>query len=433
MNHRIKIQPSIFIKLFLVMLATGLAVFMLIGMFMRLQFNQPVKDALHKNIENYCTYLAQQIGSPPDTLLAREIAQSYLIQIYYESPDLKWSSSKSQQKRRHFFGRHSRRSPAMRWVRHESVIINNPDGSQVTFGIDQSKFMEKHEQKVALIFLLVGVVFILSYLLIRRILKPVKWLKQGVIQVAEGNLNHQIPVKNKDELGELSASFNAMTKRIKEMIRARDQLLLDVSHELRSPITRMKVALEFIPEGKNKQSIQDDISEMEIMIAEILETERLKNGHGKLQLKSHNISSLIKQVAKDFFERPPGIKFVNFPQKLNLKIDAERIRIVLKNILENAIKYSKPDSKPVEISVKEEDKSVTIQIKDDGMGIPEEHIPYLFEPFYRVDKSRSKETGGYGLGLSLCKKIMEAHGGRIEVFKNEGRGVTVNLKFMKDF
>ncbi len=113
-------------------------------------------------------------------------------------------------------------------------------------------------------------------------------------------------------------------------------------------------------------------------------------------------------------------------------MDSEPIRIVLKNILDNAFKYSRADSNPIEISIRVDNDSTINKIIDDGPGIPEEDIPQLFEPFYRVDRSRSKMTGGYGLGLSHCNKIMNAHGGTIEISNNKDRGVTVTLSFKND-
>jgi len=230
-------------------------------------------------------------------------------------------------------------------------------------------------------------------------------------------------------LGKLTESFNTMTKRIREMIHSKEQLLLDVSHELRSPLTRIKVALEFVPDGPTKESIGEDVSDVETMITELLESERLNSDHGRLYLERSDISEIIGEVARDFENKPPGVKLISVPENVFLKIDPDRIKTVLKNVLENAIKYSRPESPPVEIAVDDEGKSVMIRIKDHGSGIPKEELPYLFEPFYRTDKSRSKDTGGYGLGMSLCKKIMEAHSGRIEIRSEVDVGTTVVLRF----
>jgi len=148
-------------------------------------------------------------------------------------------------------------------------------------------------------------------------------------------------------------------------------------------------------------------------------------------LKSHNLIEIIHSVAASFEARPPGISLSPLPETCYLMLDPERIKIVLKNLLENAFKYARPASQPVEITLEITEKTVRLNIKDDGIGIPEDHLPYLFEPFYRVDKSRSKKTGGYGLGLGLCKKIMEAHGGQIELSNEKTGGVKVVLTFSK--
>jgi signal transduction histidine kinase len=272
-------------------------------------------------------------------------------------------------------------------------------------------------------------VFGFSYLLMRHILKPVKLLQQGVLQLSTGNMDHNIPVNRNDELGDLTRSFNNMTRRIREMIRARDQLLLDVSHELRSPLTRIRVALELLPHSQDRCSILEDISEIEKMITDILESERLKEGHGRLKIAVLDLVELIRNVAGEYATSIPAIRISAVAEKVMVNADEERIRILIKNILENSIKYSLPDSRPVEVSIKKDENAVSVLIQDDGSGIPAQDIPYLFEPFYRVDKSRSKKTGGYGLGLHLCKKIMDAHGGEIKIYNNPRRGITVQLKF----
>jgi len=274
---------------------------------------------------------------------------------------------------------------------------------------------------------LVVIVLIVAHIFIRDLLKPLKELRRGVNRISSGDLDVELPVMGKDELGSLTESFNTMTKRIRGMIKARDQLLLDVSHELRSPITRIKVALEFLPEDEKKSSIHADLEEMETMITEILESERLKNG--RLELRECDLIGLINEVAGNLEGQPPGITLDPMPASLPKKIDEKRIKAVLQNVLENAAKYATPESKPVRVSCDTNDGVVTIRIRDDGRGIPEEELPYIFEPFYRVDRSRSKETGGYGLGLSMCKRIMEAHNGSIEAENNiGGRGVTVTVK-----
>ena len=191
------------------------------------------------------------------------------------------------------------------------------------------------------------------------------------------------------------------------MIQARDQLLLDVSHELRSPLTRLKVALALLPEDENKAGMTGDLREMEAMITELLELERIREGRG-LHLGRHDLLGVLREAAEAFKDEPPGVQLILPASPVLMDIDREKIKTVLRNLLENARKYSLEDSRPVEVAVHQDAGAIAVRVSDDGPGIPEADIPNLFEPFYRVDRSRSRKTGGYGLGLSIAKK---SHGG----------------------
>jgi len=265
------------------------------------------------------------------------------------------------------------------------------------------------------------------YFVIRRILNPIKLLNEGVQQVSSGNLNYLVPVKKSDELGNLADAFNSMTVRIRQMLHSREQLLLNVSHELRSPLTRMKVALEFLPDNSAKKNLSEDISEMGIMISEILETERLKSEYGQLNLQPTELANIVEEVIATFEHAYPNIIYENKAGKTILNIDRQRIKTVINNLLTNAIKYSENASEPVRVLLEQKESDIVLQIKDSGKGIPEEDLQHILEPFYRVDKSRDRNTGGYGLGLSLCKTIIETHKGKIEVESKIGKGTLVKL------
>lgn len=268
--------------------------------------------------------------------------------------------------------------------------------------------------------------------IIRGILKPLSKLNEAVDKISQGNLDQQIPVITNDEIGTLTEAFNHMTEDIKKMIAAREQLLLDVSHELRSPITRAKLALEMMPDTAEKESLAGDLKEMEIMITEILESERLKNGIIKLNLTSLKVADLLQKLMENYQRESGRIVFLPVASYITITADETLIMTVLRNLIDNSLKYSCSDSKPVEISVIKGNEKVTIQIEDDGPGIPEDKLPYIFEPFYRVDQSRSRKTGGYGLGLHLCKRIMDLHGAEIGLKnKTEQQGVITTLIFNK--
>jgi signal transduction histidine kinase len=167
---------------------------------------------------------------------------------------------------------------------------------------------------------------------------------------------------------------------------------------------------------------------METMITELLELERLRNGRG-IRTVRQDLLPIIREVADSFREQPPGVRVVATESEILLDVDGDKLRTVLRNLLGNAVKYSHPYSRAVEISVAQNVDKVDMRVSDDGPGIPESESTNLFEPFFRADRSRSKKTGGYGLGLSICKRIMEAHGGSIAVENNPVRGASFIATF----
>lgn len=290
------------------------------------------------------------------------------------------------------------------------------------------RYAHIHLMFTLIILIIVGSV--VASFIIRKILRPLKQLNMAVKKVGEGDLDLNLTPKSNDELGELTTAFNHMTADLKKMIQAREQLLLDVSHELRSPITRAKIALEMMPESPEKKSVWDDLKEMEIMITEILESERLKSGITKLNLAPVNVSALLGRIVDNYKRESCTVILLPVSKDIIIQIDEALMTIVFRNLIDNALKYSSPTNQPVEISVIRNAESVTIQIEDFGNGIPEEKLPFVFDPFYRVDESRSRKTGGYGLGLHLCKRIMDLHGAEIRLRnKAENKGLKTVLVF----
>jgi signal transduction histidine kinase len=283
-----------------------------------------------------------------------------------------------------------------------------------------------HIRLLWMLLILIVFVVLAAYWIQREHLRPVRSLSNGMTRISAGDLDVVLPVSGQDEFAQLTAGFNDMVARVKQMVQARDQLLLDVSHELRSPVTRLKLALALMPDDKEKAGIDSDLNEMETMISELLELERLRNPNG-LHRTDNDLMRVVRETARDYSDRLPGVRIATNANEIPVNIDTDKIRTVLRNLLENAFKYSLPDSAPVDLSVECADQTVRIRVHDDGIGIPENQLGNLFEPFFRVDPSRSKKTGGYGLGLSICKRIVEAHGGTIEVEKGPGRGTSFIL------
>ena len=407
---------SIFIKLVAVMLVTAVSLLLMVTGFIEL-FITPNLVTSRRLVAEYARALA---ASSPDFERAKQLAAHLDIQMRYEGPDGTWETAPGLPSIAKF--------PSDHW--HDYYIAPGSNGGTYLISWELGRRMrEFHNAMLWLLHVLMLVIVFLAYVVLRHILRPLRSLHEGVTRLSEGELDVVVPRWTRDELGVLTEAFNQMVRRIGDMVRARDQLLLDVSHELRSPLTRIKVALALLPESEKGRRIAADVAEMEAMITELLELERLREGRG-IRTERRDLVPILREMAESFQDRPPGVRVVAPPEIL-LDLDGEKMRTVLRNLLENAVKYSLPDSGPVEVSAAANGETVVVRITDDGPGIPEADLPHLFEPFFRVDRSRSKKSGGYGLGLSICKRILEAHGGSITVENNAGRGATFTLTLRK--
>jgi signal transduction histidine kinase len=426
-----RIIRSVFTKLLVVIILTGICINVVVGGFfihLRNEFIEPFQ----KNVVQYLNYLIADMGNPPTLDRAREIARQSFLEIRYQSPDLSWTTTDDLPTV--FKGGFTpwRQNPDVRLGKYRGrhVIEIRQGAARFIFGPSRNLPVDSARHRLLVIMLvLLTAILAVAFFMIRHILRPVKWLNTGVQEVSRGNLKHRVPLKKSDELRDLAAAFNQMTDRIRDMLHTKEQLLLDVSHELRTPLTRMKVALEFLEDSQAKQSIQADMEEMEKMVAEILETARVQHKYENLKKQPTNLVRLLKEILPEFENQPPGIEMVEFPSEVLAAVDPEKIKTVFENVINNAIKYSRPDSGPIRIFYKSHESYAIIRIADKGIGIPQEELSHIFEPFYRVDKSRAKDTGGYGLGLSLCKTITEAHEGKIEVQCRPEEGTTVSLSF----
>ena len=426
-----RIIRSVFTKLLLVIILTGICINLVVGGFflhLRNQFVGP----FHKNVVQYLNYLIADMGNPPTLDRARDIARQSFLEIRFESSDLSWTTSDDLPT--FFKGRFFpwRQNPDVRYGKYRGrhVIEVDKEAGRFIFGVSRKLPVDSARHRLlAIMLVLLTVILAVAFFVIRYILRPVKWLNTGVQEVSRGNLKHRVPLKKSDELRDLAAAFNNMTERIRDMLHTKEQLLLDVSHELRTPLTRMKVALEFLEDSQAKQNLQADLEEMEEMVSEILETARRQHKYENLKKQPANLADLLKQTVAAFENQQPGIEMVDVTPQMKTEVDPEQVKTVFENVVNNAIKYSQPDSEPIQVSCQKQESFAIIRITDNGIGIPDAELAHIFEPFYRVDKSRSKDTGGYGLGLSLCKTIMEAHDGKIEVQSRPGQGTTVSLFF----
>lgn len=422
-DRKLRVRVSIFARLLTIIILMAITLLVIVGTFFILFVLPSATAEAAQAFEQLSRSIAE---TSPDYVAAQALSRRVHVRIRYDGPHGSWSTDPRVPS---MLDVREGRAPS--WLGREYHLVSAADGSSYLFVWDYTDHVRGLHAKMLwlLLFLVIGVVCT-AYAFQRRLLRPVRLLDDGVTRMSVGDLNVSVPVVTSDEFGALTDAFNKMVGRVKQMIQARDQLLLDVSHELRSPLTRLKVAMALLPEDENRAGMIGDLGEMEAMIAELLELERMRDGRG-VRCERLNFWPILAELAEAYGGDFPGARLLGHPHEIWLDVDREKIRTVLRNLLENARKYSLPDSRPVEIEVEEGEGGILVRVRDDGPGIPETDLPNLFEPFYRVDRSRSRKTGGYGLGLSICKRIMEAHGGSIAVMNNHGRGACFILSFPK--
>ncbi|MDP9193381.1 MAG: HAMP domain-containing histidine kinase [Acidobacteriota bacterium] len=404
-------RTSVFAKLLTIMLVMATSLLLLVTSF----FAGILLPALNRPsggvFRHYVSLLA---ATQPDRATAQGITDRFDIAIRYEGPDGTWATAELpaihdiHTKRDALFGGRG------------FYLVPAPNGGTYLFQWTfHRKVVAAHDAMLVLLLVLMIAVVVTAHFVLKRLLRPLRTLGDGVSQLSEGQLDVVLPNTTRDEFGALTDAFNQMVGRVRDMIRARDQLLLDVSHELRSPLTRLRVALELLPDRDDTRHMKADLAEMELMIAELLELERLRDGRG-IETSPQDVVVIVRDVMAAF----PGVRLVSAPAEAIADVDGEKVRTVFRNLLENAVKYASPDSRPAEISITATSGSIVVRVSDDGTGIPAADLANLFEPFFRVSRSRTKAPAGYGLGLSICKRIVEAHGGTITASNHAGRGAT---------
>lgn len=274
----------------------------------------------------------------------------------------------------------------------------------------------RFNDELLLALLLLAAVLGSSYLLIRRQLSPIRQLQKSVGLMSEGNLSHRINRAGNSDLDKLSNSIDSMAARLQAMLDAKRQLLIAISHELRSPITRARINTELLPASRQRDRLLEDLSDMERMIKDIMESEQLQGQHSVLNRETLDLGSLLLEELEHIAPGTP-LQRLSDTTELQISGDAARLRIMLRNLVLNARQHGKSadGSIHLQVSIEGSGTNLRLTIADQGQGIGKEHLEEITAPFYRPDASRSRETGGFGLGLTLARLIAEAHGGSLSI------------------
>jgi len=279
--------------------------------------------------------------------------------------------------------------------------------------------------------LAVAVALLITYFLSRRISAPVKALTLATRQLGQGDLSQRVQSKEKGEIGELAQAFNAMAENLERSEQLRHNMIVDTAHEIRTPLSNLKGYLEAIrdgvvgPDPNAIRSLDEEATLLSRLVDDLQELSLAEASELKLDRQTEDINKLVKQavaVRQDPATTKGVLISADLPKKLPpVNIDSRRIGQVLLNLIDNAIAHTPRDG-IITIAARQLDNWLEISVEDTGEGIPAEDLPNLFERFYRVDKSRARATGGTGLGLAIAKSLVEAHGGRIDVRSEEGKG-----------
>lgn len=313
--------------------------------------------------------------------------------------------------------------------------------------------------KTGIVIMSIVLVFIISIIVLslitsQTIIQPIKKISIGANEIANGNLDYVIDYDTTNELGIMVKSFNHMTKILKESLdeknqieRTRKEMIAGVAHDLRTPLTSVKGYVEGLKDGiantpeKQKRyldTIYSSTCDMEKLLDELLTVSRLELGTIDLDLEPINITDFLDDCADEI---SLTLEKINFDFEYNnscekgviVNLDTDRFSRVIQNIVSNSIKYTSPERKgKIVLSAQSYQKSVIISLSDNGIGLDTASIPRIFETFYRADKARSNVRDGSGIGLSVCKQIVELHGGRIWATGKENEGLTILISLERE-
>ncbi|GFN39827.1 MAG: putative histidine kinase [Marine Group I thaumarchaeote] len=298
----------------------------------------------------------------------------------------------------------------------------------------------------------IGIGLATAFYISRTISRPVKKLEDAANQISKGNLDVKLENKGTDEIGVLSRTFEYMAKSVRksqEIMKQADiqkeEFASMVTHELKTPLTPIITYCDLLREPKlghlnseqleSVNEIEKSAHRLERLIADVLDAQKLDMERMRFEKKRFGVGEFMNKIQKDLFPlmKDKKIEFVNnTPEKVSLTSDDQRIRQVMNNLIRNSVDFVPQEKGKIEIGAKSEDHQVIFYVKDNGIGIPKEKHPHLFQKFYQIDTSHRRKHGGTGLGLVICKGITEALGGRIWLESDAGKGATFYFGIPKD-
>ncbi|MBQ0929787.1 sensor histidine kinase [Ideonella alba] len=371
------------------------------------------REAARPLLNDYVEHLARDVTGgtdTPDLARAQALVARLPLTLRIDGPRLHWSSHPG--------------APAVREGGSPALSATTADGHVLRFGLDTGSIERRPRFFGGLLLALLGAV-LLAWWVLRRLLRPLDDIGAGARRFGSGDFSQPIPVRHAhapDELGTLAQTINTMGQDIHRMLEAKRALLLAISHELRSPLTRARLNAELLPEdgegGVQRNALLRDLQEMAGLITDLLESERLAGRHAALQREPTDLPALAQGVLQELSSRHAAAAQVPIDSQGDLgavAVDPARLRLLLRNLLDNALRHASDAAQPPELHLRREGDKLLIAVRDHGPGVDDAHLQRLSEPFYRPDSARTRAAGGVGLGLTLCRLVAEAHGGQLRL------------------
>ena len=401
------------------------------------------RDLTRPLVGDYVTRLASDMGSPPSLAKAAALTERLPVNVKISGALINWQSPNWRDRAQGAGAPHRRgwregdegyfaefrpneegRQPPFQRI--------TADGHKIEFSLNFSPLEHRAQNVVWITLALLLSLTALTYWYLRRLLRPIDDIRSGTKRFGIGDFAQPISVRSNNELGTLASDINAMAADLQAMLDAKRHLLLALSHELRSPLTRARLNAELLPERKESQVQRDalisDLGQMRDLIQDLLESERLSAKHSALNLELSNLGELVRdavQNSQNFNHVLLSID-ANLP---SLQLDTVRVKVMIGNLLNNALLHAQGASQAPTIAVTMIDSShIKLAVRDYGNGVPQEQLAKLADPFFRADDSRGRSTGGVGLGLYLTKQIALAHGATWLV-RNANPGLEVQVVF----
>ncbi|MEJ2591507.1 MAG: ATP-binding protein [Candidatus Thiodiazotropha sp.] len=274
---------------------------------------------------------------------------------------------------------------------------------------------------------------LVSLLLARMLTRQLRPLRLAAQRMAEGDLSGRVTLSGRDEISALGSDFNLMAERLNDLLQSQRQLVRDVSHELRSPLARLRVALELAERAEDRKKalsrIEKEADELERLITELLSLARLESGQSGLERQTLQFDELVSKVVTDAdFEAQARDRGVSLQQREPVRLAGDPVLLhsAVENVVRNAIRHT-PAGTPVEVALAISGGVIEVRVRDHGPGVPADQLEAIFDPFTRTGEARERGSGGFGLGLAIARRAMQAHGGDARAVNHPDGGLEVVL------